>query len=443
MRKETSTKTSISIWRVVQIWWPLAASWLLMSAELPAITAIVARLPDPEINLAAYGGVVSPLAIIIEAPILMFLAASTTLCRDMDSYHKVRRYMMVVSAFLTIVHILIAFTPLFDLFVVQLIGIPDELVQPSRIGLMIMVPWTWSIAYRRFNQGVLIRTGNSKAVGIGSVIRLTTDILVLTIGYSIGSFPGVVVGAVAVISGVISESIFIGFQKERALDILRQSPPTEPRITVISFLKFYTPLALTSVIAFIVQPLVASALSRMPDAITSLAVWPVTSGVFFILRSTGMAYNEVVISLLDTPQAIHALRRFTLILGFITTTILIVLAATPLAAILFGTIYGLPVSLVALASSAIWVGLPIPAATVVQSWFQGNIMYSRKTRGITEAVILSLVVTNTVLWLGVYHSQTSGIYVALTAVVSGILIQTAWLYYRSRPAVRLVLMREN
>ena len=36
--------------RIARVWWPLAASWLLMAAELPTIDAVVARLPDPVIN---------------------------------------------------------------------------------------------------------------------------------------------------------------------------------------------------------------------------------------------------------------------------------------------------------------------------------------------------------------------------------------------------------
>ncbi len=58
--------TGLSYKRILNTWWPLAASWLLMGAELPALSAFVARLPDPAINLAAYGGIVFPLALIIE-----------------------------------------------------------------------------------------------------------------------------------------------------------------------------------------------------------------------------------------------------------------------------------------------------------------------------------------------------------------------------------------
>ncbi len=164
--------------RIFRTWWPLAASWALMGAELPALSATIARLPNPEINLAAYGGIVFPIALIIEAPIIMLLAASTALSKDWDSYQKLRRFMMAAGASLTALHVLIAFTPLYYFIVERILGAPTAIVEPGRIGLMIMTPWTWSIAYRRFNQGVLIRFGHSKAVGVGTMVRLVADLTV-------------------------------------------------------------------------------------------------------------------------------------------------------------------------------------------------------------------------------------------------------------------------
>ncbi|MBC7292617.1 MAG: hypothetical protein H5T84_00680, partial [Thermoleophilia bacterium] len=87
--------------RILKTWWPLAASWMLMGFEGPAISAIVSRLAEPKINLAAYGGLVFPLALIVEAPIIMMLAASTALCRDWASFVKLRRFMNRLGAALT------------------------------------------------------------------------------------------------------------------------------------------------------------------------------------------------------------------------------------------------------------------------------------------------------------------------------------------------------
>ena len=99
--------------RIAQTWWPLAASWVLMGAELPALSAVMARLAEPEINLAAYGGVVFPLALLILSPVIMLLAASTALSKDWPSYLLLRRFTMRTGALLTVLHILIAFTPLY------------------------------------------------------------------------------------------------------------------------------------------------------------------------------------------------------------------------------------------------------------------------------------------------------------------------------------------
>jgi hypothetical protein len=90
--------------------------------ELPALAAVVARLPNPEINLAAYGGIVFPIALIIESPIIMLLAASTALSKDWPSYRKLYRFMMVAGAALTALHIMIAFTPLYSVVAVRILG---------------------------------------------------------------------------------------------------------------------------------------------------------------------------------------------------------------------------------------------------------------------------------------------------------------------------------
>src|SRR5687768_7313663 len=100
--------------RIVRLWWPLAASWLLMGVELPLVAAVMSRLDDPKVQLAAYGSVVFPVALVVEAPIIMLLAASTALCTDRHSYLEVRRFMLRAGALLTALHAAVAFTPLYD-----------------------------------------------------------------------------------------------------------------------------------------------------------------------------------------------------------------------------------------------------------------------------------------------------------------------------------------
>jgi hypothetical protein len=429
--------------RVFRTWWPLAASWMLMGAELPVLSAIVARLANPEINLAAYGGVVFPLALIIESPIIMLLAASTALSRDWSSYLKLRRFMMVTSAAMTALHILVAFTPIYYFVVQGILGAPAEIVEPARLGLMIMTPWTWSIAYRRFNQGVLIRFGYSKTIGVGTVIRLSADGLVLLSGYMVGNIPGIVVATCAVIAGVISEAIYVGIVVQPVLHRhVHPAPPAAQNLSLRSFLEFYIPLAMTSLLTLIVQPMGSAALSRMPQPLDSLAAWPVVTGLIFMLRGLGMAYNEVVVALLDEPFSLETLRRFTNWLAVGTTACLLVLVATPFSAIWFEKISALNPNLANLASTGLWIGLFIPAMTVYQSWYQGAILNGRRTRGITEAVVIFLVSSGILLTAGVIWGQVIGLYIVLGVFLFSSAAQNGWLWYRSRPVFKAIRARD-
>lgn len=444
MAERTENRTGITLNRVFNTWWPLAASWVLMSAELPALSAVVARLENPEINLAAYGGVVFPLALIIEAPIIMLLAASTALCKDEASYRLVWRFMLIAGGSLTVFHILIAFTPLYYFVVVGIIGAPDEIVEPARIGLMIMTPWTGSIAYRRFNQGVLIRFGHPQTVTIGTVIRLAADLIVLVIGYLIGNIPGIVVATGAVAAGVISEAIYSGIVVQPVVNTeLKRASTVTPALNWKAFFEFYIPLAMTSLLFLLAQPIGSAAMSRMPEEIPSLAVWPVLGGFLFILRSLGVAYNEVVVALLDEPDAYNQLRHFTGILAVVTTVLLVILAATPLSSLWFGRVMGVSEELANLARSAIWLALPIPAVNVLQSWFQGMLVNIRKTRAVTEAVLLYLFTSGVVLLAGITNGSFTGIYVAIAAMTLSMSAQAFWLWLRSRKYIAVIRQRDS
>jgi hypothetical protein len=414
-----------------------------MSLELPALSAVVARLPDPAINLAAYGGIVFPLALIIESPIIMFLAASTALSKDWASFARLRRYVHTISAVLTALHILVAFTPLFDFVIRGILGAPPEIVEPARLGFRIMVPWTWSIAFRRFHQGVLIRFNRSRSVGTGTLVRLGANLLVLFIGFSLGNVPGIVVATSAVAVGVVAEAVYIGLAVQPVLrGALKQAPAVSPILTRRSFLVFYLPLILTSLLTLLVQPIGSAALSRMPLALESLAVWPVMSGLIFMFRSLGMAFNEVVVALLDDPGSWKALRRFTLLLSSLTTLVLVLVVATPLAGLWFGDLSGLPENLVNIALQAFWLSLPLPALSVLQSWYQGSLLHSRKTRVITESVVVFLVVCAALLAGGVAWGRLPGLQVGWGAFSLATLTQTIWMWLRSRPVLRQLAHRD-
>jgi hypothetical protein len=271
---------------------------------------------------------------------------------------------------------------------------------------------------------------------------------VLAIGYGAATLgavnlPGIAVGTSAVAAGVLSEAFYVGVRVQPVLrNQLRLAPPVEHLLTMRSFVAFYVPLVMTSLLSLLIEPIGSAALSRMPNALASLAVWPVVHGLIFMLQSMGIALNEVVVTLLDEPHAFHSLRRFTLILVVSTTALLLVIVATPLAGLWFGRVSALAGPLVVLARNGLWLALPMPALSALQSWFQGSILHSRRTRGITESVVIYLVTVGAILAAGVAQQQVTGLYVGMAAFVAGVSLQTAWLWVRSRPAMEAVRARD-
>lgn len=425
----------LSISQVATIWWPLALSWMCMAAELPALTAVVSRLPDPKVNLAAYGGVVFPLALIIESPVIMLLAASTALTIDRESYRRLYRIMMAAGLGLTALHALVAFTPLFEVVVAGLMRAPRETLPGARLGLMIMLPWTWAIAHRRFHQGLLIRSGRSRAVGLGTVLRITTVLSILIVCLRAGRLPGIAVACLGVIGGVLVELVYVAAVSRSAVAELRSRHSLDPpTITIRGFMDFYLPLILTSLLSLLALPIVAAALGRMPRALDSLAAWPAVDGILFILQSGGVALNEVVLALFGRRGSFGVLRRFTVMLAMVLTTVGLLMAASPLGAVWFGRVLGLRPELVPLARLGLWLSVPVITLTPWISWFQGRLLHARRTRGVTEATLLNLLVTGAILGAGLLLSWDPGLAVGALALTVGTLCQVVWLARRCRSA---------
>lgn len=423
--------------RILRLWWPLAASWMLMGVEMPLFTAVVARMANPEVQLAAYGSIVIPVALLVEAPIIMLLAASTALAKDWRDYRKLRRFTLVASGVLTAVHAAIAFTPIYDLLVVHAINVPAPVVEPGRIGLQIMTPWTAAIALRRFQQGILVRFERSRVVGIGTAVRLLVNAGVLLAGYLYGGFLGIAVGSAGLVAGVIAEAAFIGVCVQPVLrEHLRPHPTIGEPLTRGAFIRFYIPLAMTPALALAVQPVTAAAISRMPEAMTSLAAWPGVIGMVFLLRSVGFAYNEVVVALIGRPHGAAALRRFAGLIMLGTTAVLVAIVATPLARILFGDLLGLEPELVRVSRIALGFAALMPAYTVAINVSQGILVHSRRTRGVIEATALYLVIVSTCLTVGVFWHRFPGIDYALVSLTAGGLVQAGWMGWRGRAALR-------
>jgi len=406
----TTTTTSLKPMTqrlILAFWLPLAASWVLMTLEGPFVQAAIARLPDPETSLAAFGIVVS-LSVTIEAPVIMLLATSTALSRDRAAYAVLRRFMLALNLLLTVVAALVAFTPVYEWIVAGAMGVPEHIAVAARPGMRIMTLWSAAIGWRRFHQGVLIRFGQTRRVTYGTGVRLLASAGTAAVLALWGELPGVWVGSCALMAGVLAEAVLVTLlvrptlARHLASPVLAASPPTlTPTLTLRRVIGFHAPLAATSVLTLLSQPLISAGLARMAFPEQSLAAWPVAFSLVLFTRSFGLAVQEVVIALTDGPETLGPLRRFSLSVALGSVLVLALIAGTPLADLYLREITSVSAELADFVVPGLQAALLLPGLTALQSWLRALLMKGEATVSIYQAMGLNLVITAAALGLGV------------------------------------------
>ena len=428
---------------IFRFWLPLAVMWLMMAIEQPLLVGVIARMDEPVQQLAAFG-VTFSLALLIESPIIMLLTASTALAKGKQSYGQLLRFTTLLSGALTVFHLAFALTPAFSWFVGQAIGVPAELIEPTRLAFLLMFPWTAAVAYRRLWQGVMIRFGYTDQVGLTTVIRLIPTAVIAIAGLIWGFLPGAALAGLALSVGTIAGAIAAYVWARPILrGPLSQPEPKSEQISMRYLLDFYIPLALTNIINFIGRPLLTLGLSRSILALESLALWPVLLSLAFIFRSVGFAYQEVVVALMDDQHSFVALRRFALIMGFMTSALLFILAATPLNALWYGRISGLAPDLVALSRLPTLLIALAPAAAVIIAWQRGVLVHVRRTKSITVAVAINVTVLIAAMWLGLQFLPVAGVTIAAGAYMLSILAETGFLTTQTSNARQRLVIKDQ
>jgi O-antigen/teichoic acid export membrane protein len=420
--------------RIFRLWLPLAATWLMMAVEGPFLAAVIARLAEPTFNLAAYG-IAFAFATVAEAPIIMILSATTALVRDMDSYRKVRNFAFALNLGVTAIILMGLVPSVFDWIALDLVALPEPVAELTHRALLLLVPWPAAIGFRRFYQGLLIRQELTRRVAMGTVIRV--------IGMAGGAvflakaleLPGALSGAGALSIGVVLEALGTrlmawGIKHRVERSTLPGAQRRPERLTLSRIVEFYYPLALTSVLALAVQPMVTFFLGGSRRAIDSLAVLPVVAALTFLFRSFGISYQEVGIALLDgTRENFRLLTRFALAIGIAATAGLALIAFTPLARIWFGPISGLSPELAEFSVVPLRIFCPIPFFALLLSYQRAILVYGRSTRPVTVATILEVAGILAMLFLTVRVLDVVGVVAAVTSLLAGRLVGTAYMLY--------------
>jgi hypothetical protein len=385
-----SMEEKLGLRQIFFFWIPLALTWLMMAAEGPFLAAIIARLPDPKHNLAAFG-VAFSLAVFAESPILMIMGASTALVKDRASLLKMRNFTYALNGLLTLGMIILIVPPVFNFVTETLLGLPERVSGLTYRACVVLIPWPAAIGYRRFYQGILIRSNMTRRVAYGTVLRLAAMAFSGFICFSFTRMDGALVGGLSLSMAVCAEAVASKVMARRSVREILSGKSPKSIMGYADIARFYYPLALTTILGVGLVPVVTFFLGHSRLPVESLAVFPVINSLVFIFRSLGLSFQEAGIALLgESHQGYRPLRNFALFLGLFVTVTLGLVAFTPLSSLWFRQVSGLSRELYELALLPTQLMVLMPGLMVLLSFQRSILVNSRRTQPITLATALEV-----------------------------------------------------
>lgn len=439
---------------VFRFYMPLALSWVFMAIESPSSIAIISRLPAGRENTAAFL-VMMAIALWCESAVIDLLSTSTTLCKNRQSFVEISRFVHYILVLVTAVHLLLVFTPLYDLVTLKVMGLDPRVAALSRAGLVLMVPWSAAIGWRRYRQGILIRFNRTRLIGLGTAVRVGTCTTVGWTLFAVAPLGGTQIAAIALICSVIAEAAFIHFS---SLSVIRESLSAaselrhnvggslasgeetelsnvaspqlltkedgdEP-LTQNKLFRFHWPLAATTMVLLVGNPIISGALARAPQPILAQASWQVAVSLIWLCRTIVYALPEVVITLYKDAQSARVLKRFSLTVGACTTGALIAMYVLRLDLLVFTRVLGADAPSAEMGHTAFIWGALLPLIGAAQSYIRGMLTAHHLTVSRLTAILVSMSVLLLMLWLGI-AARWPGVInagVALTTAMSSELL---------------------
>jgi len=409
---------------------PLALSGLLMTLQQPVIAAAISRTTGASESLAAYGLALS-IAVFLESPIQMLLATGTALARDRPSFRLLQRFAVLTGATLVGLGALLVFTPLGRGLFLHVLKAPPPIATQALLALWILLPWPLVVAWRRLYQGVLIRRGQTRAVGYGTAGRLVVITIAAFSMVYLAGWPGAVVGTGALLVGAIAEALFVtGWLQlaEKRPDASLAGP--EP-LTLSCLGRFYRPLALTSVLMMLSWPLTNAGIGRAAAPVQSLAAWTVVLSMLWLFTTPLQMLQQMTITLVVDAYSLKAVRRFALGLGGAASGLLALVAFTPLLEFLLLRVLAVPAEVTGFVVPAVGLLALLPFLTAVQSFYQGLLIGRTRTGEVRTAMGANLLILIGVLAAGIRQGTVPGSLLAASAMTAGLLAEASLLWWQA------------
>lgn len=422
---------------VLRFYLPLVLTSQMMTLSTPVINLGLGRAHDPAHALASYA-VGFTLAVFMNSPALVSNQAASALLRDeAASVRTLLGTFLAVGLLVSAADLLLALTPLGDLVLQSVMGVPHDIAESAKRVLLVMSPIPALLAVRGVYHGVIMTAERTTLITLSTGVRLAllSAVIALLLAGVLG-MPGELAGAAALLAGIAGETVIVVVTTRTSLRRhlarhrhLGSEGPAD-------VLRFSLPLFVSAYVWTVQRPLINLILARSAEPKLALAAFGVVAPLVLLTASPLWALQPTTLVLPRTRADLRLLHRFSWAVsgGFsLALLLLAVLAGRPLLA----GLHGLDGPLLAMTLAALPLLAGEPPLLALRSFAQGMLLRMKLAGAISRAALLKLVVLLGAGFLAVEGlGLQNGAAVGLGLILLGEAADMAVMFRAARAAVR-------
>jgi Na+-driven multidrug efflux pump len=400
--RQAVTAPAVPYLKLLLFYLPLAFSGFMITLDVPVVNAVLNRLPDPDTSVAALR-VAFSLALVYEACHVSIIDVSTAMSSDRRVFAMLGRFYMVMAAVLLVVASIIVVSPIYDWIVQGLMNIPASVAEAARPASLVFLLWPIPIGWRRLCQGALIRSGESKPVGAGGLVRMGSLAVALIFfgwfGTSVVPIEPAAIAVLAMLVSVTGEALAVQRWTNRVLRKLPDTAADSPAPTYRDVWRYFFPLGATSIMSTLMQPILTAGIASVaiiwasPSgpvvAVAAYAIaWSLASPVFgptFSMTQASIAWRK-------SPDASVRERGPRVLVGFGVglAALMAVISLTPIVNWLFTVPLGAPPDTASLAADVTRWLIPVPVLYAISFMLRGRLIAMGRPTAVRRAQLVDL-----------------------------------------------------
>ncbi len=359
-------------WR---FYWPLALTGGVMVLSGQFQNGVLARYPEAVTELAVYAIAGSTFGL-LHAAVGFVSQMANVYARSALGTAKTLRFVMTISAIMTVLMLILAFTPAGGMLVGAVYDLDSDILDRVTDYLRLFAPLMIIDGLRQFQLGLLVQSRMTGRVTILNVIQLSTIIICLVSAFSAGiPAPLALVGSQITASLVHLALLTLVIRRDYQLP----EKPEHEQLGYRELLAFFAPVATTGIMFAISRPVLYALIARTPDAIVSIAAMRVGFDVATLFQVTANQFRHFFVTFGDSD--LPEKRLFMLIIGAGITGAMMLITMTPLSDVILSDAIGIKGDVLSRAHTVLMLMCLLPALILWRNYYHGLLMVARKTNG--------------------------------------------------------------